>query len=144
MRGKRRQARQSAVQAIYQWQMTGQDLKEIEEHLLSLTEQDLAELDIEYYRELLHAVPTHLGELDRHLAPTLDRAIDKVDPVERAILRLGAYELLYHSEIPFRVIINEAVELAKIFGAAEGHRYVNGVLDRLAQQVRRAEAQGGR
>lgn len=144
MRGKRRQARQSAVQAIYQWQMTGQDLREIEEHLLSLTEQDLAELDIEYYRELLHAVPTHLGELDRHLSPTLDRTIDKVDPVERAILRLGAYELLYHSEIPFRVIINEAVELAKIFGAAEGHRYVNGVLDRLAQQVRRAEAQGGR
>lgn len=64
--------------------------------------------------------------------------------MERAILRLGAYELLYHSEIPFRVIINEAVELAKIFGAAEGHRYVNGVLDRLAQQVRRAEAQGAR
>jgi N utilization substance protein B len=137
MQAKRRRARQAAVQAIYQWQLAGHDVGEIEEQFL--TEQDTTRFDIDYFRELLHGVPAHLGELDQQLGPLLDRVVEQVDPVERAALRLGAYELMFHPEVPFRVAINEAVELAKRFGAAEGHKYVNGVLDRLAQRVRRPE-----
>ena len=112
-----------------------------------LAEQDLSGFDVGYFRDLLHGVPGQLNRLDQALGPLLDRSIASVDPVERAILRLGAYELLQHPEIPYRVVINEAVELAKIFGATEGHRYVNGVLDRMARQVREVEwgirAKGG-
>ena len=90
-------------------------------------------------QELLRGVPTHLTELDVALAPYLDRAIKSVDPVERAVLRLGAYELAHHPEVPYRVVINEAVELAKLFGAEEGHKYVNGVLYKLAKRLRSAE-----
>lgn len=137
MSTKRSQARRHAVQAIYQWQMAGQDVREIANQFLE--EQDLGEFEVPYFQDLLQGVPQHLGELDTMLKPALDRAIESVDPVERAVLRLGTYELCYKREIPYRVVINEAVELAKVFGAEQGHKYVNGVLDRVAKQVRAVE-----
>lgn len=137
MSRKKSQARHHAVQAIYQWQMTGQDIADIREQFLS--EQDVKGFDVSYFDRLLSGVPTHLGELDQALGPCLDRSIESVDPVERAILRLGAFELLHLPELPYRVVINEAVERAKVFGAEQGHRYVNGVLDKLARSVRQAE-----
>jgi len=139
MISKRRSARQSALQALYQWQLTGQDLRQIEAQFLA--EKDSSRFDVEYFHDLLHGVPGHLSELDARLGPLLDRSIGQVDPVERAALRLGAYELLHHMEVPFRVAISEAVELSKTFGATEGHKYVNGVLDRLAKQVRSFEVE---
>ncbi|MES9843577.1 MAG: transcription antitermination factor NusB, partial [Candidatus Sedimenticola sp. 6PFRAG5] len=126
-----------AVQAIYQWQMTGQDIKDI--HNQFLTEQDPASFEVEYFNTLLSGVPGNLSDLDSQLGPCLDRSIESVDPVERAILRLGAFELIHQLEVPYKVVINEAVELAKVFGAEKGHKYVNGVLDKLAGQVRKAE-----
>jgi len=137
MSRKRSQSRRHALQALYQWQMAGQDLADISNQFLE--EQDIEKFEIPYFQDLLHGVPTHLTELDALLKPALDRTIESVDPVERAVLRLGAYELSHHLEIPYRVVINEAVELAKIFGAEQGHRFVNGVLDRVAKQVRGAE-----
>ena len=140
MSRKRSQARHHAVQAMYQWQMTGQDVSEIDRQFLE--EQDVSKFDIAYFRDLLHGVPSHLHTLDEVLTPLLDRSLESVDPVERAILRLGAYELMYHPEVPYRVAINEAVELAKVFGATDGHKYVNGVLDRMAKRTRQSEIQG--
>jgi N utilization substance protein B len=137
MTGKRSKARHHAVQALYQWQLTGQDVSDIDNQFLA--EQDVKTFEVPYFKELLHGVPANLHALDEQLSPLLDRALASVDPVERAILRLGAYELMRHPEVPFRVAIDEAVELAKIFGAEQGHKYVNGVLDKMAQKVRRSE-----
>jgi N utilization substance protein B len=137
MSGKRSQARHHAVQAVYQWQMTGQNVGDIEAQFLM--EQDQKGFEVPYFKELLHGVPAHLTELDEQLKPCLDRAIESVDPVERAILRLGTFEFVHHPEVPYRVVINEAVELAKVFGAEQGHKYVNGVLDKLAKKVRPVE-----
>jgi N utilization substance protein B len=135
-------SRSLAVQALYQWQIAGQDVGSIIDHFM--VEQEGRKFDTDYFRELVRAVPSRLGELDAALADCVDRAVESVDPVERAILRLGAYELIEHPEIPYRVIINEAVELAKTFGAEKGHRYVNGVLDRAARALRPLEAQAKR
>ncbi len=137
MTGKRSKARRYAVQALYQWQLTGQDVRDIDNQFM--TQQDVKSFDVSYFKELLHGVPANLNALDDQLSPLLDRALSSVDPVERAILRLGAYELMRHPEVPFRVAIDEAVEIAKIFGAEQGHKYVNGVLDRMAKEVRREE-----
>lgn len=137
MANKKSRARHYAVQAIYQWQMTGQDIRDVQEQFL--TEQDQGGFDSSYFIALLQGVSGKLGALDQQLKPCLDRSIESVDPVERAILRLGAFELIFRMELPYRVIINEAVELAKVFGAEQGHRYVNGVLDKLAKQSRNAE-----
>lgn len=137
MSEKRSQARRHAVQAIYQWQMAGQDVGEIANQFLE--EQALEGFDVPYFQDLLQGVPQHLCELDELLKPALDRAIESVDPVERAVLRLGTYELRYKPEVPYRVVINEAVELAKVFGAEQGHRYVNGVLDQVAKKARAGE-----
>jgi N utilization substance protein B len=138
-KGSRHRARRAAVQAIYQWQLTRQDPIEIEQGFL--LEQDMAEVDIEYFRELVRGVPARVQALDGHLAPHLDRGIEEVDPVERAILRIGAYEFEQHPEIPYKVVLNEAVELAKTFGAEQGHKYVNAVLDKLAARLRPHERQ---
>lgn len=142
MSKKRSQARHHAVQAVYQWQMTGQNIKDIHDQFLS--EQDTGRFELDYFDLLLHGIPASLSELDEKLTPCLDRSIESVDPVERAILRLGAYELINQLEVPYKVVINEAVELAKVFGAEQGHRYVNGVLDKLAHQVRKVEVEAKR
>ena len=139
MTGKRSRARHYAVQALYQWQMTGQNVSDIDSQFLA--EQDAGSFEVPYFKELVHGVPANLQALDEQLSPLLDRALSSVDPVERAILRLGAYELMRHPEVPFRVAIDEAVELAKVFGAEQGHKYVNGVLDKMAKKVRSAEVE---
>ena len=131
-------ARQAAVQALYQWQLTGQTPEDIETHFIS--DHELKDVDIEYFHRMVREVPLHLHELDDHLTPHLDRGIEEVDPVERAILRLGAYELEFCLEIPYKVVINEAVELAKTFGAEHGHKYVNAVLDKVAGKLRKSES----
>ncbi len=145
MASKRTLARRAAVQGLYQWQVSGRDLRDVEAHLLGDAElleevgADLRNLEAPYFRELLHGVAGCVGELDQAIGPCLDRPVSQVDPVEQAILRLGAYELLHRLEIPYRVVINEAVELAKTFGAEQSHRFVNGVLDRLAGTARALE-----
>ncbi len=141
MGSRRTRARQYAVQALYQWQVTGQDIADIEAQFLE--KEELAKSDVGLFVELLHGVPGNLRELDEVLAPLLNRPLAQVDPVERAVLRLGAFELGHHLDIPYRVVINEAVELAKCFGADQGHRFVNGVLDKLARRLRRAEQTSG-
>ncbi|MEW6039381.1 MAG: transcription antitermination factor NusB [Pseudomonadota bacterium] len=97
------------------------------------------DVQVSYFKELLHGVANNLALLDAALAKYLDRPIDEVDPVERAILRIGCYEFLRRPETPYRVILNEAINLAKEFGAAQSYRYVNGILDRVAQECRAAE-----
>lgn len=133
----RSKARRCALQAIYQWQVGGGLIGEVEAQFLA--DQDLSRADVDYFSELVRCIPAHAAELDAHLAPFLDRPVVELDPVELAILRIGACELAYHPEIPFRVIINEAVELAKVFGAEQSHRYINGVMDKVARDLRRAE-----
>ncbi len=141
IKGGRHKARRSAVQALYQWQVTQQAPGDIESHFLA--DGVLADIDLEYFRHLVREIPRCLPQLDEHLAPHVDRAVGEVDPVERAILRLGAFELEFHPEIPYRVILNEAVELAKTYGAEHGHKYINAVLDKVAQHLRPHEAGTG-
>jgi N utilization substance protein B len=133
----RHKARRLATQALYSWQMSGQDIADIEQQYRE--DHDMSKLDEEYFCELLHEVPKHLAELDAQFTELLDRPIKEVDPVERAIMRLGTYELKYRLDIPFRVVINEGVELAKTFGAEEGHKYVNSILDGVARKLREIE-----
>lgn len=142
MSRQRSRSRSLAIQALYQWQMAGQDVGAIINHFM--IEQDAKKFDTGYFSELVRAVPTRLTELDGALEPCIDRALDSIDPVERAILRMGVYELIEHPEIPYRVVINEAVELAKTFGAEKGHRYVNGVLDKAARALRPVETSARR
>jgi N utilization substance protein B len=130
-------ARRCAVQALYQWQMTGQNLGLIE--LQFYEEERLKLAQKSYFSVLFHGVPKQLDVIDAALAEFVDRPVDKIDPVERAILRLGTYEMLNRLEIPYRVIINESVDLAKYFGADGSHKYVNGILDKVAQKQRGTE-----
>lgn len=139
MSRERTMSRRRAVQALYQWQQAGQDIADIEDQFL--TEQDMTRADIPYFQELLHKVPRCVDQLDGFLAPHLDRTIDELDSVERAILRIGAYELKFRLDVPFRVVINEAVQSAKVFGADQSHKYINGVLDKVSMELRKVERQ---
>ena len=133
----RTNARKAAVQALYQWQMTGQSLVEIERQFVE--EERLKDVQKSYFTELFHGVPKNLGGIDEALNEFVDRPVDMVDPVERAILRIGAYELLHRLDMPYRVILNEGINLAKYFGADGSHKYVNGILDKIAQKIRAVE-----
>ncbi|RLV59597.1 transcription antitermination factor NusB [Parashewanella curva] len=126
----RRKARRLAVQAIYSWQLSGNNIADVEHQFL--TEQDVKGVDVSYFRELLSGVATKASALDELFAPFLDRNVEDVSPVEKAIVRLGAFELTFQKGVPFKVAINEAIELAKAFGADDSHKFVNGVLDKLA------------
>jgi transcription antitermination protein NusB len=131
-------ARRSVVQALYQWSMDDRPMGEV----IFEFEKERSELikaDVEYFREILNGVNKHIDELDRHLSPLLDRPLAEIDPVEKAILHLGMYELLYHLELPWKVVLNESIELAKMFGAEQSHKYVNGILDKAAHQIRTLE-----
>lgn len=130
----RSRARRAALQALYQWQMTAEALDTIASQFRS--GKSWKRIDENLFSALLHGVPGHVASLDEHLAPLLDRPIAQVDPVERAILRMGAYELTERHDVPWRVVINECVELAREFGAEQSHRYVNGILDNLARRTR--------
>jgi N utilization substance protein B len=134
----RSRARRRALQALYAWQMSGSSSRAVIEQFRH--EQDMQVADLEYFEDLVRGVDAHRVELDAALAPFLDRGIEQVDPIERATLRLGAYELKYRPDVPYRVVLNEAIELVKRFGSEHGHTYVNGVLDKLAHEWRSAEA----
>ncbi len=135
----RTRARRLAMQGLYEWQVSENKPSEIETQYL--IEKETKRVDIEYFRELISKVPLHCEELDTHISPLISRPLAEVDPVELAVLRLGTYELLYHPEVPYRVVINESVELVKMFGADQGHRFVNGIMDRLAASLRTIEVQ---
>jgi len=143
-RSARRRARELAVQGLYQWLVGGQDAAAIEGHLADTRGAEaFAELeartDMQHYRELLNGAIDGAAALRAEFGPHLDRAVEALSPVEHGILLLATYELKHRAEIPYRVIINEAVELAKSFGGTEGFKYVNGVLDKVAAQLRPAE-----
>jgi transcription antitermination protein NusB len=130
----RTRARRRALQALYQWQVAGQDLKDIEAQFCE--EMDMGQVDMEFFKELLYGVPTQTDALDGQILPHIDRPLDQLDPIERAILRMGVLELNQRMDVPVRVVINEAVELAKQFGAEQSHKYINGVLDKIARDNR--------
>ena len=137
MSSARTNACKAAVQALYQWQMTGQSLVEIERQFIE--EDRLKDAQKSYFTELFHGVPKNLAEIDLALTEFVDRPVDMIDPVERAILRIGVYELTNRLDMPYRVILNEGINLAKYFGADGSHKYVNGILDKVAQQKRTVE-----
>lgn len=131
-------ARRSVVQALYQWSMSGNDMGTV----IREFEQDRTELnraDIDYFREILKGIGRHQQDIETVLQDLLDRPLAELDPVEKSILCLGLYELKHHPEIPWRVVLNEAIELAKMFGAEQSHKYVNGILDKAARQIRAVE-----
>jgi len=138
----RRKARRFAVQALYQWQLAGADLTQIEAEFRA--DNDMSKVDMEYFHDILHGVPREKTLLDEKVKPLLDRRMDEMTPVELAIVRLGAFEMVRRIDVPYKVVINEAVELAKTFGATDGHKFINGVLDKLAQRERAVEIRGPR
>lgn len=133
----RHNARYFALQALYQWQLAAHPAAFIAGQF---AEAGLVKADVDYFNELVTEIPQHSAELDQLLQPCLDRKIAELDPIELTILRIATYELTKRLDVPYRVVINEAVELAKLFGASDGHKYVNGVLDRLAHALRTTEA----
>lgn len=141
IRGKRR-ARRLIVQALYQWLIGKHELLEIETQFR--VANNMERVDTEYFRKLLYGIPNHLSILEEGLLPYLDRPLESLNPIELCVLRLGAYELYYCPEIPYRVILDEAISIAKEFGSQDGHRYVNGVLHQLAQKQRTVEIEHGR
>lgn len=133
----RSRARRRALQALYAWELSGSSIASVIDQFRH--EQDMEVADLEYFEDLLHGVGAHVAELDAALRPHLDREVEEVDPIERAVLRMAAYELGHRLDVPYRVVINEAIEVTKRFGADHGHSYVNGVLDKLAGDLRAAE-----
>lgn len=139
-RSPRHRARELALQGVYQWRVTAGDEAQIEKQIL--TEKNLGRFDRELFSRLLRGALSHHADLEALLAPHLDRPLAELSPVEFSVLLLGAFELAQHLEVPYKVVINEAVELAKTFGGTDGHKYVNGVLDKLAPRVRAPEFAG--
>jgi N utilization substance protein B len=138
----RSRARRRALQAVYAWQMSGATARDVIAQFAH--EQAKEQADLDYFEDLVSGVDKHCDELDDALAPFLDRDIEQVDPIERAVLRIAAYELRQRRDVPYRVVLNEAIETVKRFGAEHGHTYVNGVLDHAAAQWRSVEVQSAR
>lgn len=135
----RSRSRRRALQAVYAWQMTSSPIAKVIEQFQN--EQDMEIADLQYFEDLVHGVAKHHDELDAELEKYLDRTLAQVDPIERAVLLIAAYELRHRPDVPYRVVINEAIETSKRFGADQGHTYVNGVLDKAAADWRAAEMQ---
>jgi N utilization substance protein B len=133
----RRKARHYGMQALYQWQMAGATLNDIEAEFRA--DYDFSHVDLEYFQALLHGVPASVDELEATFEPLLDRKLDDLDPIERTLLRMGTFELAQRLDVPYKVVINEEVALAKKFGATESHKYINGVLDKVARELRKVE-----
>ena len=133
----RRKARHYGMQALYQWQMAGAPLSEIETEFR--TDYDFSHVDLEYFQALLHEIPACTDELEGIFEPLLDRKLGDLDPIERTLLRMGTFELAKRLDVPFKVVINEEVALAKKFGATDSHKYINGVLDKVARELRKVE-----
>lgn len=136
-KSRRRIAREFAVQGIYQWQVAGGTASFIEQQLRESGE--FKHVDDKHFVHVLHGVVEHAEELEKTIQPHLDRALNELSPVESAILLLSTFEFIHHPEIPYRAIINEAIELARTYGGSDGYKYVNGVLDKLAAQLRAVE-----
>lgn len=136
----RTKARRLAMQAVYQWQMTAQDAGDILAQFHA--DEDNRGADTAYFEALVRGVVQHHAALDGLLAPTLARPLHEVDPVERAVLRVAAFELQQRPDVPYRVVLNEAVALTKKFGAEQGHAFVNAALDKLARELRALEMRG--
>ena len=138
----RHRAREFALQGLYQWLMSQEDAGVIDANIRNAHGFDKA--DREHFDALLHGTIRDAASLRADIVPFIDRAIEQLSPIEHAAMLIGAYELKHHIEIPYRVVINEAVELTKSFGGIDGHKYVNGVLDKLAAQLRATEVSAGR
>jgi len=139
----RRMARHYAMQALYQWKMAGASINAIEVEFR--VDNDMTNVDVEYFHEILHGVPQHLSELEELFAPFLvDRALHELDPVTEALLRMSSYELKFRIDVPYKVVINESVSLAKKFGAEDSHKFINGVLDKAAAIARAPEVNANR
>jgi N utilization substance protein B len=137
MKSSRRRSREFALQGLYQWQLAGTDPQTI---ILQMADaQGFDRTDPEYFRRLLAGAVEAAPQLEALISPLLDRAYKSLSPIERGILLLAGFEFRDCPEVPYRVVINEAIELAKAFGGTDGHKYVNGVLDRMAVQLRVAE-----
>ncbi len=133
----RHRARELAMQGVYEWRLSEKPASLIEK--ATLAEKSIGRYDLEFFSQLLRGVIAESDNLAERLTPHLDRPVKELSPVEFSVLLLGAYELIHQPEVPYRVVINEAVELAKTFGGSDGHKFVNGVLDKLAAQVRADE-----
>ncbi len=133
----RRKARELAVQAIYSWQISQNSVTDIEVNFL--TDNSKRRFDIEYFQQLLRGVTEKVSQLDEAISPHVDRPLEDIDHVEKAILRVAIYELMDCKDVPYRVVINEAIELAKSFAADDSHKFVNGVLDKVVKLVRPQE-----
>lgn len=133
----RRNTRHYALQAMYQWQLSSAPAEEIEAQFVA--HQITKNIDLDYFKELIHSIPLQCEEIDGRMIPFLRRPVHELDPIELAILRIAIYELANRLDIPYRVILNEALELAKRFGSIEGYKFVNGVLDQVARQLRTLE-----
>lgn len=137
----RHNARRYALQAMYQWQIAATDLKDIEHEFLNYHIDK--KIDLDYFKELVHGIPKHQQEIDQKITPFLNRSLREIDPIELGVVRLATYELLKRPDIPYRVIINEALELTKKFGSIDGYKFVNGILDRIAKKNRETEINMG-
>jgi N utilization substance protein B len=133
----RARARRRALQAVYAWQMSGGLVEQVIAQFAHEQAHEIA--DLEYFDDLVRGVVKHRASLDEALVGYLDRPVEEVDPIERAVLRLSAYELIHRLDVPYRVVLNEAIEIAKRFGSEHGHTYVNGVLDKAAADWRTPE-----
>ena len=142
MKSSRRRSREFAVQGLYQWQLAGTDPQLIAQQLGEA--EGFSKIDIDYFNTLLNGAVAHAAEMELLITPLLDRSYKSLSPVERGILLLAGFEFRACPEVPYRVVINEAIELAKSFGGTDGHKYVNGVLDKMAMQLRAPEVQAGR
>jgi N utilization substance protein B len=141
MKSARRRSRELALQGLYSWLLAGQPVSDIAAQLEQ--SKGFERADHAYFSSLMRGAIEQQGTLEEALAPCLDRKVRELSPVERGILLLGAWELKNAPDVPYRVVINEAVELAKSFGGTDGHKYVNGVLDKLAKSLRAREARAG-
>jgi N utilization substance protein B len=133
----RKRARRRALQAIYQWQMTGQDADEILRQFRAV--QDMSGVDEKHFEQLLRGISCEQEKLDGEIEPFLDRPFKQVDIMEQVVLRIGAFEMLHCPEMPFRVVVDECVDLAHRFGSEQGHAYINAVLDKAARKWRPGE-----
>ena len=138
----RARARRRALQAVYAWQMSGGLVEQVIAQFAHEQAHEIA--DLEYFDDLVRGVVKHRASLDEALVGYLDRPVEEVDPIERAVLRLSAYELIHRLDVPYRVVLNEAIEIAKRFGSEHGHTYVNGVLDKAAADWRTPEFSAAR
>jgi transcription antitermination protein NusB len=137
----RHKARHYALQALYQWHMAEAPINQIEAEFRA--DYDFSHVDLEYFQALLHGIPGCVDELEALIEPLIDRKLNDLDPIERALLRMGTFELQQRIDVPWKVVINESVSLAKKFGATDSFKYINGVLDKLARQLRKAETDAG-